>query len=117
MNIGANERLSFGGDTRDEIASLEAQLEELADALARCRKFKLASQAAMSGGALWFVAALLGMVGFSPAEMLAAIAAVIGGVVTYGSNATTTAEVEAGMAEAEAKRAALIGTLNLRVVR
>jgi hypothetical protein len=118
MTIEANETLSFitGGDARDEIARLEARLEELADALARCRKFKLASQAAMAGGGLWFAAALIGVTGFSPAGMVAAIAGVIGGAVMYGSNTTTTSEVEAEMNKTEATRAALIGALDLRVV-
>jgi hypothetical protein len=117
MTIKANGTLSFiGGDVRDEIARLEARLEELADALARCRKFKLASQVAMAGGGLWFAAALIGAVGFTPAAMVVAIAGVIGGAVMYGSNTTTTAEVRAEMDKTEATRAALIGSLDLRVV-
>jgi hypothetical protein len=119
MTIEANETMSFGissGNARDEIARLEARLEELADALARCRKFKLASQVAMAGGGLWFAAALIGVTSFGPAAMAAAIAGVIGGAVMYGSNITTTAEVEAEMDKAEAARAALIGALDLYVV-
>jgi hypothetical protein len=117
MTIEANETLSFiGGDARDEIARLEARLEELADALARCRKFKLASQAAMAGGGLWFAAALTGLAGFTPAAMVMATAGVIGGLVMYGSNTTTTAEVEAEINKTEAMRTALISALDLRVV-
>jgi hypothetical protein len=119
MTIDANETLSFdapAGDARQEIARLETRLEELGDALARCRKFRLAAQIAMAGGGLWLVAALVGVIGFDPVAMMAAIAGVIGGIVMYGSNSTTAAELAAEAKEAEAKRTALIGALDLRVV-
>ena len=48
--------------------------------------------------------------------VMAAGAAVLGGIVLSGSNRSTTREVEAELAEAEAARAALIGSLGLRVV-
>lgn len=104
------------GDSQDEIARLEARLEILSEQLARCRKFRLASQAAMALGAAWFVAAFAGVVSFDAVALMLALAAVIGGTVMYGSNSTTTAECEAEIKEAEAKRAALIGSLRLRVV-
>ncbi len=119
MTIDADETLSFDardGDARDEIARLETQLEELAEALARCRKFRLASQVAMAGGGFWLVAAVTGIIGFDPVAMTVAIAGVIGGIVMYGSNSTTAQELAAEMKEAEAKRASLIGALDLRVV-
>jgi hypothetical protein len=117
--IDADETLSFDardGDARHEIASLETRLEELAEALARCRKFRLASQIAMAGGGFWLVAAVIGIIGFDSVAMIAAIAGVIGGIVMYGSNSTTAEELAAEMKEAEAKRASLIGALDLRVV-
>jgi hypothetical protein len=119
MTIDANETLSFdapASDVRHEIARVETRLDEIADALARCRKFRLAARVAMTGGGLWLVAAVIGVIGFDPAAMMAAIAGVIGGIVMYGSNSTTAEELEAEMKEAEAKRTALIGALDLRVV-
>src|SRR5579862_7742149 len=98
MDIEADEALTFdagAGDVRKEIGRLEARLEELADGLARCRKFKLVSQAALAGGGLWLAAAIVGLVTFDPVAFMAAIAGVIGGIVMYGSNATTTQEMEA----------------------
>jgi hypothetical protein len=119
MNIEADEALSFdadAGDVRKEIARLEVRLDELADGLARCRKFKLVSQIALAGGGLWLAAAIIGIISFDPVAFMAAIAGVIGGIVMYGSNTTTAQELEAETKEAEAKRAALIGALDLRVV-
>jgi hypothetical protein len=119
MNIEADEVLSLDADAggaRKEIARLEARLEELADGLARCRKVKLVAQVVLAGGGLWLAAATVGIISFDPVAFMAAVAGVIGGIVLYGSNTTTAQELEAEMKEAEAKRAALIGALDLRVV-
>lgn len=117
MNFETDEALPPGdGDSREEIARLETRLEALAESLARCRKFRLASQAAIGAGGLWLVAALLGVVSFDPVALLLALAGVIGGTVMYGSNGTTTEQVETEMKEIETRRATLIGTLRLRVV-
>jgi hypothetical protein len=119
VTIEADENPLFdggNGDIRDEIARLESRIEEIADALARCRKVKLVSQVAIAGGALWLPAVILGIVGFDPAAMIAAIAGVIGGTVMYGSNTTTQQELEDEAKAADAKRTALIAALDLRVV-
>ena len=104
------------GDPRDQIARLETRLEELAEAMGRCRKIKLISQIAIAGGGIWIVAATIGIIGFDPVALMAAIAAVIGGTVMYGSNTTTSQEIDAAIKDAEADRAELIGMLKLRVV-
>jgi hypothetical protein len=119
VTIGADMARRFeieDGDPRDQIARLEAHVEGLAEALARCRKIKLASQIAIAGGGLWIVAVTTGIIGFDPVAMMAAISGVIGGIVMYGSNTTTSQEIDAAMQDAEALRAELIGRLELRVV-
>jgi hypothetical protein len=111
MNIGANGALPFetdNGNPADEIARLEAQLDELADAAARCRKIRLISQIAIAAGGIWLLAAVIGIIGFDPIGLMAAIAGVIGGTVMYGSNTTTSLQVDAAIEKAEAMRAALI---------
>jgi hypothetical protein len=119
VNIGAEDAPPSeieDGDPRDQIARLESRLEELAEALARCRKIKLISQIAIAGGGIWLLAVTIGVIGFDPMAMVAAISGVIGGTVMYGSNTTTSREIDAAMAEAEARRTKLIGGLELRVV-
>jgi hypothetical protein len=119
VNIGAENAQSSeieDGDPRDQIARLESRLEELAEALARCRKIKLISQIAIAGGGIWLLAVMIGVIGFDPMAMMAAISAVIGGTVMYGSNTTTSREIDAAMNEAEVRRTKLIGGLELRVV-
>jgi hypothetical protein len=104
------------GDPRDEIARLESRLEELAEAMERCRKIRLISRTAIAAGGVWMLAVAIGVLGFDPMAMMAAISGVIGGTVMYGSNRTTWREVNAAMNDTEAKRAELIGRLELRVV-
>jgi hypothetical protein len=112
MNIGADEALPFetdDGDPRDEITRLESRLDELADALARCRKIGLISRIAIAAGGIWLLAVAIGAIGFDPVGVMAAFSGVIGGIVMYGSNTTTWREVDAAMKNVEAARAALIG--------
>ena len=59
---------------------------------------------------------LLGVIAFSPGTIIAAMAAVLGGIVLLGSNATTWSQTDAALHEAEAIRADLIGRIDLRVV-
>src|SRR5437660_8751391 len=80
MNIGANGALPFeadDGDPADEITRIESRLDELADAMARCRKVKLISQIAIAAGGIWLLAVAIGIIGFDPVGLMAAIAGVI----------------------------------------
>jgi len=72
-------------DPREQISELEEQIEELAGALERCRKTALASKAAMVLGAILLAAIILGVVAFDPMAMVAALAALLGGIVVFGS--------------------------------
>jgi hypothetical protein len=103
-------------DPHEEIARLEERMEELAGVIASCRKIIFASRAALAGGALLLAAMLLGAVGFDPLMMIAAITAVIGGIVLLGTNRSTLEQSSAALKSAEAERAALIGRIELRVI-
>ena len=83
-------------DPHDEIARLEAEIEERSAAIERCRKVILVSKIAAAGGGLTIILLLLGII---------------------PSDATTTADQLAdAVKNAEARRAALIGTISLTVV-
>ena len=119
MNIAPDDRPlpeTGDGELRDQITYLEQRIEELADALARCRKIRLISQIAIAAGGVWMLAVTIGVLGVDSLAMVAAISGVIGGIVMYGSNRTTWREIDSAMNDAEAKRLALIGRLKLRVV-
>ena len=102
--------------TRHELVRLEARIEKLTEQLAWCAKISLASKIAAGIGAAWFVLALIGFLPFGATTFAGTVAAVLGGVVLLGSNATTWDQANATLREQEAARAALIGQLSLRVV-
>ena len=98
----------------DEIARIEERLEELAEAAERCRKFILASKAAIAGGAGLLLATLLGLFGFTAA--LGSIAMILGGIVSLGSNVSTLRQTEEAIGAAEVIRSDLISRIDLRLV-
>ena len=102
-------------EQREQISELEMKLEELADALERCRKTALASKAAMGLGGILMAATTLRVITFDPMVMIAGLA-VLGGVVVFGSNTSTANQLSESMRSAEAQRAALIGQLDIRLV-
>lgn len=104
------------GDVAGQIALLEERIETLTASIERCRKISYAAKIAIAGGAAWFVLFLLWIVPFGPTAFVAAVSAVLGGCVLLGSNATTWDQTEADQAAAEAMRADLIGTIELRLV-
>jgi len=103
-------------DFRDEIAQLEARSEALTESIERCRKISLAAKLTIAAGAIWITLVLLGVIAFSPGTIIAAMAAVLGGIVLLGSNATTWTQTDAALQAAEAMRADLIGRIDMRVV-
>jgi membrane glycosyltransferase len=105
-----------GDDIRDEIARLEERIETLRESIARCRKISLGSKIAIAAGFAWLALTLLLLAPFVPSLFFGAIAAVIGGVVLLGSNATTWNETEAALRQAEMQRTGLIDRIELRVV-
>ncbi len=80
------------GDPRDEIALLEARIEGLTAKIKNCRKFILASRIVTWGGGMVFVAMLLGAIRLDQSTMTAAVAALLGGIVVWGSNSSTAKE-------------------------
>jgi hypothetical protein len=104
------------GDLRDQIARIEADIDELAKTLDGCRKAMLFSKVAIVAGGIWILAYLLGAIRFDPASMIVAIAAIIGGVVIFGSNSSTSKQTTAAIKAAETRRAELIDMINPRTV-
>jgi hypothetical protein len=104
------------GDLRDQIAHLEADIEQLAEGLDRCRKAMLLSKVAIAAGGIWILAYFLGFIGSDPAILIGALGAIIGGVVVLGSNLTTSKQITAAIKAAETRRAKLIDMIDLRAV-
>jgi hypothetical protein len=104
-------------DPTDEISELEARIEALAEVVESCRKFILASKVVIGVGVALLLLVILGLFGTGLTAALGAIALVLGGVVALGSNTETLRQTEAAISGAEARRSALIGSIDLRVVK
>lgn len=105
-----------GGDLREQILGLEAQIEELAETIESCRKIIQISKAFIVVGGLLIAAITIGLVRFDPMLMIGALTAVVGGTVMLGSNWSTSQQATTTLTAAEAQRAELISKIELRVV-
>src|SRR6516162_791855 len=103
-------------ELREQILQIEADLEELTDAVDRCRKIILISKAGIAAGGTLILATILGAIGFDPTVLIGSIAAVIGGTVVFGSNTSTLKQTMTDMKAAEAHRTELISRMDLKVV-
>ena len=104
------------GDLRKEILRLEAEIDELTGVIERSRKLGLIANIAIVAGTMWLLASTVGAISFDPVTLIGAIAAVIGGIVVFGSNTSTSKQAAARIKAAEARRAELIGMIDLRPV-
>jgi uncharacterized protein YjaG (DUF416 family) len=103
-------------DHRDEIVRFEAQIDELAARIESCRKFILVGRIAVADGCAVLIAILIGAIQIDQAVIGVAVTAVLGGIVAAGSNRSTAKEAMHELTLAEAKRTALIGQIDLRLV-
>ena len=103
-------------DPHDEIARLEERIEALGDAIERCRKIALMARIALGAGAAWIVLMLIAAIPFVAFNIVAAIAALLGGTVMLGSNSSTWTQTAAALEAAVARRNELISTIELRIV-
>jgi hypothetical protein len=103
-------------DPSEEIATIEARLEHLAEVAERCRKIIVFSKAAIGGGAALLLIMMLGLLGSNQVVAIGSMAVVLGGIVSLGSNVSTLQQTTAAISAAEALRSDLIGRIDLRVV-
>jgi hypothetical protein len=103
-------------DPTDEISLIEERLEELAGVSERCRKVILVSKAVIAGGVALLLVMMLGLFGSSQVAALGSIAAVLGGIVSLGSNVSTLRQTSDAISAAETLRSDLISRIDLRVV-
>jgi hypothetical protein len=76
----------------------------------------LLSKVAIVADGVWMFAYLLGRIGFEPASMIGAFAVIIGGIVVFGANWSTSKQTTAAMKAAEIRRAELIDMIDPRAV-
>jgi hypothetical protein len=103
-------------DPAEEIARLEAEIERFAQVAESCRKVILVAKVAIVLAVLVVAVTFVGVIRVDQLVTLAAIAAILGGIVAAGSNSRTLNEATANMRAAEARRAELIGALPFSAV-
>jgi len=104
------------GDLHDQILQLEAEMEKLAERIDRCRKIVLGSKIAIAAASILLLAVTVGLIRSDPVYIVGAIAVVIGGIVAFGSNASTLNQTAISLKAAGARRTELIDRANPRVI-
>ena len=103
-------------DPRERIRRLEERIEDLEARLESCQKFASASRFAIALGGVLLLGLLFHVIPFDELALVGGMASGLGGVVMLGSNSSTAKVVAAELAAAQAERAALIGSIELRVI-
>ena len=111
-----NSNLMAEDNPIDEISLIEARIEELAEVAERCRKIIVVSKSAIVVGFVLLLVMMLGLFPSNQAAAIGSIAAVLGGIVSLGSNVSTLRQTMAAMSAAELLRSDMIDRIDLRVV-
>ena len=101
------------GDLRDE-SCVSGEIEQLGETV------EIAASILIAKGAMALAEVdrgrLLGAINLDPALLIGAFGVVLGGIVVFGSNASTLEQAMAATAAAELRRSQMIGQIDLRVV-
>jgi small neutral amino acid transporter SnatA (MarC family) len=97
----------------DEIERLEAQIDELREAIQRSRRLVVVGRACAFAGVALLVALILGLAYFTPVRMIVGISAGLGGLVLMGSSVGSTKQLELSLKQSEDERNAAIDALAL----
>src|SRR5580698_4761485 len=95
----------------EQIERLEAEIDELREAIRRSRRLVLAGRVCAFAGAAWFICQLLGLVSLVPLRLIVAIVVGIGGLVLMGSSVGSTKQLEHSLKLREDTRNAAIDAL------
>ena len=95
----------------EEIERLEAEIDELREAIQRSRRLVIAGRVCAFAGAAWLIALMFGVATFTPIRMIVAITLTLGGLVLMGSSVGSTKQLELSLKRTEEKRNAAIDAL------
>ena len=97
----------------EQIERLEAQIDELRDAIQRSRRLVVGGRACAGAGAALLVALSVGLAFFTPVRMIVGISLGLGGLVLMGSSVGSTKQLEFSLKQTEDERNAAIDALAL----
>jgi hypothetical protein len=103
-------------DVSGQVSRLEVEIEQLAETIQSCQNIMWISKLAIAFGILWVAALGTGVLSPGPLSLIGPIAAVLYGIVGYGSNLTTLRQSMGKMRQAEAARRALISTIDFQTI-
>ena len=95
----------------EEIERLEAQIDELREAIQRSRRLVVAGRACAFAGAALLICLMLGLAAFTPVRMIVGITVALGGLVLTGSSVGSTKQLELSLKQTEDERNAAIDAL------
>ena len=95
----------------DEIEQLEAEIDELREAIQRSRRLVAAGRACALAGAALLISLMLGLATFTPLRIIVGISAALGGLVLMGSSVGSTKQLELSLKATEDRRNAAIDAL------
>jgi hypothetical protein len=94
-----------------QIERLEAQIDELREAIWRSRRLVVAGRACAFAGAALLICLALGLAIVTPIRMMVGIALGLGGLVLMGSSVGSTKQLELSLKQTEDERNAAIDAL------
>ena len=97
----------------EQIEQLEAQIDELREAIRRSRRLVVAGRACAFAGAALLICLVLGLATVTPVRMIVGIAVGLGGLVLMGSSVGSTEQLERSLKQTEDERNAAIDALEL----
>jgi hypothetical protein len=103
----------FEGDPTpaEQIERLEAQIDELREAIRRSRRLVVAGRACAFAGVALLICFVLGLATVTPVRMIVGIAVGLGGLVLMGSSVGSTKQLELSLKQTEDERNAAIDAL------
>jgi hypothetical protein len=97
----------------EHIERLEAQIDELREAIRHSRRFVVGGRACALVGAALLIYGMIGLPPVTPAQMIAGMAVGLGGLVLMGSSVGTTEQLELSLKQTEDERNAAIDSMEL----
>ena len=95
----------------EQIERLEAEIDELREAIRRRRRLVVAGRACAFAGAALLICLVLGLTTVTPVQMIVGIAVGLGGLVLMGSSVSSTRQLELSLKQTEDERNAAIDAL------
>ena len=95
----------------EQIERLEAQIDELREAIRRSRRLAVAGRAGAFAGAASLIGLTLGLATLTSVRMIVGISVALGGLVLMGSSVGSTEQLELSLKQREEERNAAIDAL------